>query len=130
MQAVRAVVDGQLVGLAVEGELAVLDAVGYAATDGVKIGLLGSPLLRCAEAKDDILDFPFAVGNQQFGDLRAEIRDLRFETTAALDGIELDGFHKPVFRYFGISIFRYFGISKITLISLRRHRFLQHRNRL
>ena len=94
VQAVRAVVDGQLVGLAVEGELAVFDAVGYASADGVEIGLFGSPLLRCAEAKDDILDFPFAVGDQQFGDLRAEIRDLRFETTAALDRIELDGFHK------------------------------------
>ena len=94
VQTVRAVVDGQLVGLAVEGELAVFDAVGYTSADGVKIGLFGSPLLRCAEAKDDILDFPFAVGDQQFGDLRAEIRDLRFETAAALNRIELDGFHK------------------------------------
>ena len=111
METVRSVVDGQLVLLAVEGELAVLDAVGYTSADGVKISLFGSPLLRCAEAKDDILDFPFAVGYQQFGDLCAEIRDLRFETTAALNRIELDRFH-------------------ITPSGKRRLQFLQHRNRL
>ena len=109
VQTVRAVVDGELVCLAVEGELAVFDAVGYASADGVEIGLFGSPLLRRAEAKDDILDFPFAVGYQQFGDLRAEIRDLRFETAAALNRIELDRFH-------------------ITPSGKHRLQFLQHRN--
>ena len=93
VQTVGAVVNGQLVLLAVQRELAVFDAVCHTSADGIEIRLLGPPFLRCAEAKDDILDFPFAVGYQQSGNLRAEITGLRFQTAAAFDSIELYLFH-------------------------------------
>ena len=63
MQRVRAVIDGQLVFLAVERELAPGDPVGDAARGGPEMGMAGQVGRQIVKAKDDVgRSFPFRSG--------------------------------------------------------------------
>ena len=51
MQAVCAVVHGQLIFLAVQSKLAVFNAIGYTTDHGVEVCFLGAPLVQGIETK-------------------------------------------------------------------------------
>ena len=93
MQTVGTVVDRQSEFCILKTEHSSLDAVRYSSADSIEIGLLGTPFVRGTEAKNNVLDFPFAVSDQQFGDLCPEIRDLHFQPPTALNRIKLNRFH-------------------------------------
>ena len=94
VQTVGTVVDRQSEFCILKTEHSSLDAVRYSSADSIEIGLLGTPFVRGTEAKNNVLDFPFAVCNKQFGDLCPEIRDLHFQPTTALNRIKLNRFHE------------------------------------
>ena len=93
MQTVGTVVDRQFINFQLSTfifqlKYASLDAVSYSSADSIEIGLLGTPFVRGTEAKNNVLDFPFAVSDQQFSDLCPEIRDLHFQPPTALNRIK------------------------------------------
>ena len=76
----------------------VFDTVGYTPADSVEIRLFCLPFFCGLKSQHNVFDFPVAVGYEQFGDLCAEIGNLHFQSSTALDGIKLNCFHPFTFH--------------------------------
>ena len=74
---VCAVIDRQLVLLAIQRKTTVLDAVSAATDDGIEIGLFRAPFLFGSETQDDISPFAVLVRHDELGELGSVVRHLR-----------------------------------------------------
>jgi hypothetical protein len=86
VQVVAAAAGVERVLLAVEGELALGDAVGVQADDRAEVGagLVVELWLQRAVAQHDVGHVAVAVGHVEFGEVAAEVGDLRDESVAVV----------------------------------------------
>jgi len=93
VQVVAAAAGVERVLLAVEGELALGDAVGVPADDRaeVGVGLAVEVWLQRAVAQHDVGHLAVAVGHVEFGEVAAEVGDLRDESVAVGQGVQVHG---------------------------------------
>src|SRR5215211_4770989 len=91
VQVVGRVVDGQLVGDAVEGEAALVDAVGVAAGDAAEVGVAGLEVaLERVEAEGDVGLVAVAVGHPQRLDGAAVGDQLHLHAAPIGQGVAVD----------------------------------------
>jgi hypothetical protein len=93
VQVVAAAAGVERVLLAVESELALGDAVGVPADDRaeVGVGLVVEVRLQRAVAQHDVGQLAVAVGHVEFGEVAAEVGDLRDESVAVGQGVQVRG---------------------------------------
>jgi hypothetical protein len=91
VQRVRRVVDRQLVGDAVERELALRDAVRVAARDAAEVRALGDVVGEVVEPERDVLEVVAPVGDADRLDDPAVGHDLDLHPVRVRQGVEVDG---------------------------------------
>ena len=87
VEAVSAVIDGQLILHSVKGETTVLDAVRAPTDDGIEVCLLRLPLLYSLEAEDDIGDVPILIRDKEGNDLGTVVGDLGSHPLGTREGV-------------------------------------------
>ena len=90
VQMVRPVVHRERVFLAVQGELALRNAVGHAPGDGAEERMALRVFLELVEAEHDVARLARAVGRPQLRDDAAILGDLDLHAEAVDEGVNLD----------------------------------------
>ena len=85
------IIPGELILLAVDGDAAVLDAIGVTPDGCTEIGLviLGIVVFQVVETQHDITQFTVSVRHQQRNDAPTVVGDAHFHPGSVPDGVEL-----------------------------------------
>jgi len=85
------IINIELIGSPIECEATMVNAIGVATDDAVKVrGVFGDVVLDIFESEDDIAVFSSSGWNDELGDDAAVVGDFDFEAMVVLEGVFFD----------------------------------------